>query len=70
MKRVSRAQLRGKPLDEDCKIYGMISRYEYGEEDNRCFCFGLINPMYEDYEQKCRDCKAWSRNAEPPKEES
>ena len=40
MKTISRAVMRGKPLDKDCKR-AYISKHEYGPNDNRCFCNGL-----------------------------
>ena len=68
MKRVSRATLRGKPLDWDCRKYGRSDPGQYGMNDNRCFCTGILNRMCDDVEQKCRECSAWNANAEPPKE--
>ena len=52
MKRVSRAQLRGKPLDDDCRIAG-ISKHECGPDDPRCFCYGLKDMMTDDLVDKC-----------------
>lgn len=69
MKRVSRAQLRGKPLDEDCRRYGRPDPYQYGWFDKRCFCTGIWNNMYDDFEKKCQECSAWGGNAVPPKDE-
>ncbi len=64
MKKISRAELRGTSLDEDCKK-AQISKYEYGPKDNRCFCYGLINCENDEYLDKCRECKAFVDNAEP-----
>lgn len=65
MKRVSRAQLRGKPLDKDC--YGCnISKNEYGPNDNRCFCYGLVDPGGDSID-KCRGCGAFADNAKAPR---
>lgn len=69
MKRKTRAQMRGKPLDDDCKRYGRPDPYQYGENDKRCFCTGIWNKMYEEIERDCLTCNAWNGNAEPPKEE-
>ena len=68
MKTISRAVMRGKPLDKDCKR-AYISKHEYGPNDNRCFCNGLY-AEWSDWEinEKCIDCKAYVGNAEPPKE--
>lgn len=62
MKRVSRSQLRGKPLDDDCKK-AEISKYESGPADNRCFCYGLIDLSTEVPLDKCMECEAFARNA-------
>ena len=68
MKRITRAQLRGKPLDSDCKLYGRTDPYQYGTKDKRCFCTGIWNLMYEAIEEKCYECGAYVGNAEPLKE--
>lgn len=65
MKRVTRSQLRGKPLDEDCKKYGRSESGQFGPDDFRCFCSGIWNRMYEDYERKCVTCPAWVSNSTP-----
>lgn len=64
MKRVNRSQLRGKPLDDDCKK-ARTTTNEYGENDNRVFCYGLFDCMYIDIADKCIKCKAYVDNAEP-----
>ena len=64
MKKINRAQLRGKPLDEDCnKAYR--TTHEYGLDDNRIFCYGLIDRMNDEELPKCRECGAWAYNAKP-----
>ena len=63
MKRVSRAQLRGTPLDSDCKM-AEISKYESGPDDNRCFCYGLVDLSTELPTSKCLNCGAYAHNAE------
>lgn len=67
MKTISRAIIRGKPLDKDCKR-AYLSKYEYGPNDNRCFCYGLYSE-WSHYEiaEKCIDCKAFVDNADTPK---
>ena len=64
MKRCSRADLRGKPLDKDCKI-AKISTNEYGPEDNRKYCYGLIEMSTEETLEKCNKCGAFVFNAKP-----
>lgn len=64
MRKISRAKLRGAPLDENCKK-AKISKNEYGPEDNRYFCYGLIDCKNDEYLDKCRECKAFVDNAKP-----
>lgn len=65
MKKVNRAQLRGKPLDEDCKR-AVTAKYEYGFDDKRVFCYGIYCGYNNcDIAEKCRECKACVYNAEP-----
>lgn len=62
----NRAELRGKPLDEDCKT-ARTTTHEYGIADDRVFCYGLFDPKYEAPIEKCYGCKAFVENATPPK---
>lgn len=64
---ISRAKLRGKKLDEDCKR-AYTSTNEYGSDDDRVFCYGLIDCSTDDLIEKCRNCKALAYNATPPEE--
>ena len=68
MKTISRAIVRGKPLDNDCKRAN-VSTHEFGSNDNKCFCYGLYVP-YNDWEiqQKCLECAAYVDNAKQPKD--
>lgn len=66
MKKISRAELRGKPLDKDCEQANR-STNEFGKEDNRVFCYGLIDCMTEELLPKCKVCKAHTDYAEPLK---
>lgn len=68
MKRVSRAQLRGEPLDPLCKM-ARTATNEYGRSDRRVFCYGFINMETEEPEDICAKCGAFIRNATPPKED-
>lgn len=58
---------RGKPLDADC-YKAHISKHENGPNDNRCFCYGLIDCSNDEYLPKCRKCGAWAWNAKKPEE--
>lgn len=62
--KIDRAKLRGKPLDKDCRL-ARTSSHEYGLQDNRIFCYGLIRPWSDEYLDKCRTCGAFVDNAKP-----
>lgn len=64
MNRVSRAKLRGKALDGDCKSAGTTTG-EYGNDDRRVFCYGIIDAMNDEYLTKCKECGAFVYNAKP-----
>lgn len=59
-----RALQRGKPLKSFCGK-AVISKNEYGETDNRCFCLGLIDCQTDFYLEECIKCGAFADNAEP-----
>ena len=61
---ISRAKIRGKKLDEDCKR-AYTSTNEYGPDDDRVFCYGLIDYSTDEIIEKCRNCKALAYNATP-----
>ena len=64
---ISRAELRGKPLDEDCKT-AHLTTSEFGEDDYRVFCYGLYKEQsVTEICDKCRECKAFVENATPLK---
>ena len=64
MKMVSRAILRGEKLDDDCKKANTTIN-EYGQQDNRLFCYGLVDCSTESYLEKCINCGAFIDNAKP-----
>lgn len=64
MKKVNRAKLRGKPLDSDCKSANTTTG-EFGSDDKRVFCYGIIDAMNDEYLMKCKECGAFVYNAEP-----
>ncbi len=64
MKRVTRAQLRGQPLDPLCKK-AHTTTHEYGLDDNRVFCFGWICRENDEPEALCEACGAFFRNMKP-----
>lgn len=64
---ISRAKLRGRKLDEDCKR-ACTSTNEYGPDDDRVFCYGLVDYSTDELIEKCKNCKAYVFNATPPQE--
>lgn len=60
----TREDMRGRMLDRDC-YRANISKYEDGPADDRCYCYGLIDRMTEDYLPKCYECGAFALNARP-----
>ncbi|MEG1562187.1 MAG: hypothetical protein RR365_00840 [Bacteroides sp.] len=63
-----RSAMRGKPLDSDCKK-AHTSTHEYGLDDTRVFCYGLIDLMNDEALPKCRECGAFAFNAKPMEED-
>lgn len=64
VKTIGRDKVRGKPLDHIC-YKAKISRYEYGPDDPRVFCYGMEDCMTDELLHRCRRCKAYVDNAEP-----
>ena len=65
MKKITRDELRGKPLDKECYRANRTTN-EYGKDDNRVFCFGLYRDFSDcDIDEKCLNCKAYVENADP-----
>ena len=67
MKTISRVITRGKPLDYDC-YDAKITRNQFGPEDARIVCYGLVDSMTDEILGKCKKCKAYVENADSPKE--
>ena len=62
---ISRAKLRGKPLDNDCKK-AHRTIHECGMKDDRVYCYGLLKDMSEwQIKEKCRECGAHIDNITP-----
>lgn len=57
MKKISRAILRGKPLNRDCYTANTTTN-ECGKDDNRVFCFGLYKDKMDELREECLNCKA------------
>jgi len=66
MKRITRAQLKKRPLEPICKRANTTTN-EYGKEDNRIFCYGLIDSMNDELLEGCVYCGAYVGNADPIK---
>lgn len=60
-----RAQQRGKPLEWFCKS-ATVSKYEYGENDTRSYCYGMIDMENDEYLDECRECGAFVDNVTLP----
>ena len=60
----TREDMRGRMLDRDC-YRAEISKHEGGPDDDRCFCYGLIDKATDDYLPKCWGCGAFAHNATP-----
>ncbi len=67
MKTIGRDKIRKKPLDHAC-YRANTTRHEFGEDDNRVFCFGLLDEL-DDIQFDCLVCPAYVQNAKPPKKE-
>ena len=67
MKKITRAELRGKPLNKDCYKANTTTN-ECGENDNRVFCFGLYKDKMEEIRDECMRCKANVVYADHPTE--
>ena len=64
---ISRAKLRGKPLDSDCK-QAHSTTHECGMKDDRVYCYGLLKDMSTwQIREKCRECGAYIDNITPLK---
>lgn len=63
----SRAIQRGKPLDKDC-LGCKTTTGEYGQNDDRVFCYGLEDRRTDEPLPKCKECGAYVYNAKPLKE--
>lgn len=61
---MNRAKLRGEPLEEFCKKARRATN-EYGLDDKRIFCYGLLDLATDDYLDECKICGAFVYNAEP-----
>lgn len=68
MKRVTRAQLRGRSLDPLC-MKAHTTTNEYGPSDKRVFCFGWEDAMTDEPEELCKVCGAFIGNITPPEQE-
>ena len=64
LKTINRAKIRGKRLNPEC-YKAKISKFEWGSDDNRCFCYGLFDAWGCDLWEECKKCKAHVDNALP-----
>ena len=64
MKKITRADLLGHPLDNFCRE-AKTTTHEFGKQDNRVFCFGRYEEMNDMICSQCKKCKAYVYNAKP-----
>ena len=55
--KIRRNILRGGKLEDEC-YKANTTTHERGMKDNRIFCYGLIDPMYDELLPMCKKCKA------------
>lgn len=69
--RNTRADMRGEPLDKRC-YRARTTTHEYGQDDDRTFCYGLVRPDCEEepFLPYCVDCGALVLNAKPINKEA
>ena len=58
MGRITRADLRGKPLIKYVCYDATISHHECGPQDNRQYCYGIIDKRNDELIPECAKCKA------------
>lgn len=59
----TRADMRGKPLMEECRKAAIIHD-EGGNKEDICFCCGLRDRMFDDFWEECHRCGAFFMNAD------
>lgn len=67
MKTINRAKIKGNPLDEDCKTAKVCTEFSNGIK--YCFCYGIVDLYYDEYLDKCKNCKACVSNMPDNQEE-
>jgi len=60
MKIINRAKIKGMSLDNECKSAKVC--VEFDNDTKYCFCYGIIDLHYDEYLDKCKNCKAFERN--------
>ena len=60
MKTINRSKIRGAKIEEDCKKANVCT--EFDKDTKFCFCYGIVDLRYDDYIDKCENCKACVRN--------
>ena len=66
-KTIDRKHLRNAPLLPFC-VKAHTTRHEYGPDDNRVFCYGVIDMRTDEYLVACKKFKEFVSNSTPPKE--
>ena len=60
METINRAKIKGQPLDDDCKTARVCAEEDKGIK--YCFCYGIVDLRYDEYLDKCKNCKACVKN--------
>lgn len=60
MRTINRSNIRGETMEEDCKTAKVCS--EFYKDTKYCFCYGIIDLHYDEYIDKCKNCKACVKN--------
>ena len=63
-RKMTRAELRGRPLDGDCYLAGTVSGIRE-EDDKRIYCRGRANGSNGNVNKKCVNCGAYINNETP-----
>ena len=67
MRTINRSLIRGKKIDDDCKTAKVCT--EFDKDTKYCFCYGIVDLRYDEYIDKCKNCKACVRNMPYKQEE-
>ena len=67
MKTINRSMIKGQKLDDDCVTARVCT--EFYKDTKYCFCYGIVDLHYDEFLDKCKNCKACVRNMPSWKED-